>query len=410
MSAQAGKTVFISYSHRDRRWLDRLVTQLKALALQEGSFDIWTDTRIATGEDWREEIQTVMGQARIAILLVSANLLASQFIKEQEVKVLLHRRAAEGLRVLPILVGPCNWDRVDWLQGIQVKTANGKSLADLDGAAKADRILAEVAGEVADSVQLDQARRGRSRPAPTPAGKAVRLATGLEPARRETIARLEQRAAERGEADVLLYTFCGLSPVPRGQEPPRPAIGLTSLFRLWADPTHEDNRIQASVASEAERKYFKLRFHTEPGSYPCDVTLRPCGFSPLLNPDRQRFLSLDARAFRVSGTPRGAGFKLGLSFRVIDGQATQWTKGQDRADTVEVPLDGRWHSIHLDLLDERWTLFTADGNFYYAKPSLDPGIIAALVIELGGLGGSRLGSGAARVDIADLRLSRLAKV
>jgi len=49
-------TVFISYSHKDEEWKDRLVSHLGVLQ-QEGLLDIWEDRRIAAGDDWYDEIE-----------------------------------------------------------------------------------------------------------------------------------------------------------------------------------------------------------------------------------------------------------------------------------------------------------------------------------------------------------------
>jgi hypothetical protein len=63
-------TVFISYSHKDEAWKDRLVTHLGVLEKQ-GQLDLWDDRRIGAGEDWHAEIQDAMDRASVAVLLVS---------------------------------------------------------------------------------------------------------------------------------------------------------------------------------------------------------------------------------------------------------------------------------------------------------------------------------------------------
>ena len=99
-------TVFLSYSHQDEAWKDRLVRQLKVLKL-EGAFDIWEDREIAAGATWAVEIEQAIETASVAVLLISANFLTSQFILQEEVPRLLERRTAEGIPVIPVLVKPC---------------------------------------------------------------------------------------------------------------------------------------------------------------------------------------------------------------------------------------------------------------------------------------------------------------
>ena len=124
-------TVFISYSHKDEAWKDRLVTHLGVLA-QQGLLDLWDDRRIGTGEEWRTEIAEAMGRASVAILLVTADFLTSQFILGEEVPRLLQRRDAEGLRVFPVIVKPCAWKMVPWLSRMQVRPKDGRPLSRRD--------------------------------------------------------------------------------------------------------------------------------------------------------------------------------------------------------------------------------------------------------------------------------------
>jgi len=147
VETSGGPTVFISYSHRDEAWKDRLVTQLGVLQRQ-GLLDLWDDRRIAAGEDWHGEIRAAMGRATVAVLLISADFLTSQFIQGEEVPALLQRRDTEGLHIYPIIVRPCAWKAVKWLSRIQVRPKDGRPLAaGSDYQIEAD--LAAVAEEIA---------------------------------------------------------------------------------------------------------------------------------------------------------------------------------------------------------------------------------------------------------------------
>ena len=63
-------TVFISYSHADRRFLDRLHVFLKPLE-RERFIDWWDDTRITPGDDWRKAIKDALDTTQVALLMLS---------------------------------------------------------------------------------------------------------------------------------------------------------------------------------------------------------------------------------------------------------------------------------------------------------------------------------------------------
>lgn len=100
-------TVFVSYSRQDARHLKRLQVHLSALE-RVHAIDVWDDTRIAAGAHWREEIQSALARADIAVLLVSADFLASEFVTTVELPVLLAAENRRGMRVMMVLLSPCN--------------------------------------------------------------------------------------------------------------------------------------------------------------------------------------------------------------------------------------------------------------------------------------------------------------
>ncbi len=65
------KKIFISYSHKDTAFTDLLVEQLRVLEL-EGFCDLWADSRIQTGSDWKPRIKQAIEEADIVVLMVSA--------------------------------------------------------------------------------------------------------------------------------------------------------------------------------------------------------------------------------------------------------------------------------------------------------------------------------------------------
>ena len=110
--------IFISYSHKDKSWKERLQTQLKVLEL-EGYFSVWDDRQITPGDDWFTEIERELNQAKVAVMLISAEFLTSSFIRTEEIPTLLRRRKREGVRIIPVIIKSCPWQGVPWLKAIQ---------------------------------------------------------------------------------------------------------------------------------------------------------------------------------------------------------------------------------------------------------------------------------------------------
>jgi len=135
--------VFISYSHKDEAWKKQLAIHLKTLEI-EGFYQSWDDAKIEPGSDWRGEIETALNRAQAAIMLISADFLASQFITEVEVPLILKRRQNEGILVVPVIVKPCAWQAVQWLSAMQLFPKDGKPLSTLKKP-KADSELAKLA-------------------------------------------------------------------------------------------------------------------------------------------------------------------------------------------------------------------------------------------------------------------------
>jgi CheY-like chemotaxis protein len=116
--------VFISYSRRDEAEKEKLVSHLGVLQ-GAGLVDLWSDDRIGAGEAWQVNIKQAITRSKIAVLLITANFLNSEFILRTEVPALLKRREREGLVVFPVIARACAWRTVDWLRQMDVRPKNG---------------------------------------------------------------------------------------------------------------------------------------------------------------------------------------------------------------------------------------------------------------------------------------------
>jgi predicted RNase H-like HicB family nuclease len=162
-------SVFVSYSHKDRAWKDKLLAQFAVLE-KHNLITAWNDALIQAGQDWLPEIEKALAQARAAVLLVSADSLSSGFILREEVSRLLQRRQDEGLRLVPLIVRPCPWKLIPWLAPITARPMDGRPLSAL-GKPRAEAALASLAEEI-HSLIFAPAHAPRPSRAPGPvAGK-----------------------------------------------------------------------------------------------------------------------------------------------------------------------------------------------------------------------------------------------
>jgi hypothetical protein len=120
-------TVFISYSHRDAGWLNRLKVHLTPL-FRDSSLSIWDDTKIRTGTNWRDAINDKLDAAKVAVLLISADYLASDFIFTSELPQVLERARTRNCAIIPIVIKPCVVLSIRGLRDIEFANPPSKPL------------------------------------------------------------------------------------------------------------------------------------------------------------------------------------------------------------------------------------------------------------------------------------------
>ena len=146
MPTAARDEIFISYSRHDVAWLQLLKVHLEPF-VHGGRLRVWDDTRIPPGENWLAALLDALTRARVAVLLVSPDYLASPFVAREELPRIL-RAAEEGLRIawIPVRASIVDTTAVGALQALRPPD---QPLAALRGPAK-DRALADIARRVCE--------------------------------------------------------------------------------------------------------------------------------------------------------------------------------------------------------------------------------------------------------------------
>lgn len=123
------KEVFISYSHQDRKYLERLAIHLKGYSLKD-TVVTWDETKISSGSDWKKEIKRALTQAKVIVLLISTHYLSS-LLSTEELPILLEAARSEDVKLLPIILEPSlSLFRDDQpLNNYQVVNSSSKPLA-----------------------------------------------------------------------------------------------------------------------------------------------------------------------------------------------------------------------------------------------------------------------------------------
>lgn len=149
-SAVERDSVFVSYSHKDSRWLDMLQVHVKPLTRRR-RLTIWDDTQIRPGAAWKEEIRRALATAKVAVLMVSPHFLASDFITDEEVPALLAAAEEAGLTVLWFVVSACSYDETD-IPKYQAVLDPKQPLAGLTDA-EVDAAFVKICKKISDAVK-----------------------------------------------------------------------------------------------------------------------------------------------------------------------------------------------------------------------------------------------------------------
>jgi hypothetical protein len=100
--------VFLSYSHKDEVYKKDLEIHLSALEKQK-VITTWNDRMIAPGDEWKNKINCHIEDAKIILLLVSPDFIASDYCHDEEMTRALERHETGDTCVIPIIIRPCLW-------------------------------------------------------------------------------------------------------------------------------------------------------------------------------------------------------------------------------------------------------------------------------------------------------------
>jgi hypothetical protein len=97
--------VFISYSSKDREFVDRLVRDLEHRFKGEAEF--LYDKLIQGGDSWADSLETALAQAHIMLLVVSPDSLESAWVQKETTIALWRASLDNKFRLIPLITQQC---------------------------------------------------------------------------------------------------------------------------------------------------------------------------------------------------------------------------------------------------------------------------------------------------------------
>lgn len=103
--------IFLSYSHADEDLKNQFLKHMAILGRGRADLAlIWHDRDIEASENWRQQIDTHLALAKIILLLISADFIASDYCYSNEMETAMKRHERNEAKVVPIIVRPVEWD------------------------------------------------------------------------------------------------------------------------------------------------------------------------------------------------------------------------------------------------------------------------------------------------------------
>jgi hypothetical protein len=147
-SALTAINAFVSYSHEDAKLKAELIKHLAPLERLK-LVSHWDDGEIKPGDHWEKTISEQMSAAKLILLLISSDFIASEFCYDKELAAALKRDKAKTARVVPVILRPCLWQELPFGK-LQAVPDEGKPVTSW---ASPDEAMMEVAKAVREAAQ-----------------------------------------------------------------------------------------------------------------------------------------------------------------------------------------------------------------------------------------------------------------
>ncbi len=182
--------IFVSYSHVDSAVRDKLEVHLAAL--KRDGVVTWYDGDMQAGDALDTEIARALRQSHLFVALLSPDYLASHYCWKLEYQRAMGRRARGTLRVVAVVVRPCDW-KATTAAGFKLLPTDGKPVSRWRSQDQALLDVTQGVRKVVQAIRKEASAkealvpRARAAKVGGPAGTPARAKRGSAPARKRTV-------------------------------------------------------------------------------------------------------------------------------------------------------------------------------------------------------------------------------
>jgi internalin A len=152
--------LFLSYSHKDKKYVDELRKALKPTE-RNGLIQSWYDGEITAGEEWKPLIEQRLREADIIVCQLSRDFLDSDFCVLNELETAIRRREAGKAGLVAYVLHDCDWKETK-IAKFQILPSEAKAI---DGRNNKHKYWTEIADGIKAAVKKLR-EQGQLRSAP----------------------------------------------------------------------------------------------------------------------------------------------------------------------------------------------------------------------------------------------------
>lgn len=143
------REIFICYARSNEEWKNEVKKHLKPYE-NYSNITVWSDDKIKAGQDWDQEIKDALNRTKFAILLITPEFLASNYIYDQELPEIMRASQEDGLEIIWIPVSPSAVlnTPIGQLQAAFDPGRTLREMIDEDKQGEVDRKLSDVCSDV----------------------------------------------------------------------------------------------------------------------------------------------------------------------------------------------------------------------------------------------------------------------